>query len=358
MEPILLKKWSEEPNFKNIVLDYNNERIDSNEDYTTNKLRDLRMAGLVHKITRKYAQENIKPGMKVLDCCKLIENKVDEMFKILKPYDNIKKGLGFPVGFSINNCAAHDSATINDKRVIKEDDVIKVDFGTHVNGNIIDSAFTLAFNEKYNSLLSATMEATNKAISMAGIDVPIDDISENIQEVIESYEIELDGKTYPIYAITNLGGHTIEPYKIHSGKLLLCGLHSKTNSRMEEGEVWAIETFASTGGRNVVNSSDEITHFSLENTSPNLNNFRLQAPKNVFKFIKNTKKTLPFSDRYVVDNFKGKGSLFGLRKLAKDGIVKCHPPLITKKGSFTSQLEHTLIIKEYGKEILSHGEDY
>ena len=35
---------------------------------------------------------------------------------------------------------------------------------------------------------------------------------------MESYEIELDGKVYPIKPVRNLNGHSIEPYRIHAGK--------------------------------------------------------------------------------------------------------------------------------------------
>lgn len=35
------------------------------------------------------------------------------------------------------------------------------DFGTHINGHIVDSAFTVAFNPKYNPLLDAVKAATN-----------------------------------------------------------------------------------------------------------------------------------------------------------------------------------------------------
>ena len=41
---------------------------------------------------------------------------------------------------------------------------------------------------------------------MAGIDVRLCDVGEAIQEVMESYEIELDGKTYRIKSIRNLNG--------------------------------------------------------------------------------------------------------------------------------------------------------
>lgn len=89
----------------------------------------------------------------------------------------------------------------------------KIDFGVHINGRIIDCAWTVAFNPKYDELLKAVREATNTGIKVreinsftfhsnsimqtAGIDVRLCDMGEAIQEVMESYEIELDGKVYP-----------------------------------------------------------------------------------------------------------------------------------------------------------------
>ena len=65
-----------------------------------------------------------------------------------------------------------------------------------ISGRIIDCAFTLTFDDKYDQLLKAVKDATNTGIKEAGIDVRLCDIGEAIQEVMESYEVELDGKTY------------------------------------------------------------------------------------------------------------------------------------------------------------------
>jgi len=35
---------------------------------------------------------------------------------------------------------------------------------------------------------------------------------------MESYEVEIKGKTYKIKSVRNLNGHTIAPYRIHAGK--------------------------------------------------------------------------------------------------------------------------------------------
>ena len=44
------------------------------------------------------------------------------------------------------------------------------------------------------------------------------DVGEAIQEVMESYEVELDGKVHRVKAIRNLNGHSIAAYNIHAGK--------------------------------------------------------------------------------------------------------------------------------------------
>ncbi len=72
------------------------------------------------------------------------------------------------------------------------------------------------------------------------------DIGAAVQEVMESYEVEIGGKIFPVKAVRGLGGHDIKRYRIHGDKQVP---FVKNNSRdkMEEGEVFAIETFGSTG---------------------------------------------------------------------------------------------------------------
>jgi methionyl aminopeptidase len=72
------------------------------------------------------------------------------------------------------------------------------------------------------------------------------DIGAAIQEAMESYEVEIRGTTYPVKAIRNLTGHDILDYSIHGTKAVpIVKGHDQT--KMEEGDVFAIETFGSTG---------------------------------------------------------------------------------------------------------------
>lgn len=56
--------------------------------------------------------------------------------------------------------------------------MIKIDFGTHVKGILVDCAFTVAFNPVYDDLLKAVKDATDTGIKAAGIDVMLCEVGE------------------------------------------------------------------------------------------------------------------------------------------------------------------------------------
>lgn len=62
--------------------------------------------------------------------------KLEEMNRKLVAADGLKCGIAFPTGCSLNHVAAHYTPNNGDDTVLGEDDVMKVDFGTHVNGKL------------------------------------------------------------------------------------------------------------------------------------------------------------------------------------------------------------------------------
>ena len=72
------------------------------------------------------------------------------------------------------------------------------------------------------------------------------DVSADIQETMESYEVEIRGKTLPVKAVRNITAHNIQHYRIHGGKSIPF-VKNSDQTKMEEGEVFAIETFGTTG---------------------------------------------------------------------------------------------------------------
>lgn len=190
------------------------DRFTNEEKRTLDRLhediyQELRQAAEAHRQTRKYIQNWVKPGMTMIEICEELESTARRLIG----EKGLEAGLAFPTGCSRNHCAAHYTPNAGDPTVLEYDDVCKIDFGTHINGRIIDCAFTLTFNPKYDKLKEAVRDATNTGIREAGIDVRLCDIGAAIQEVMESYEIDLDGKTYQVKSIRNLNGHSISPYR-------------------------------------------------------------------------------------------------------------------------------------------------
>lgn len=261
-------------------------------------LSDYRQAAETHRQVRQWAQGWIKPGMGLTEIANGIEDSVRALVghSGLEEGDAIVAGMGFPLGLNLNDVAAHYSPNAGNKMVFGQDDVMKIDIGVHVNGRIVDSAFTMAFEPKYDPLLEAVKAATNTGIREAGIDARLGEIGAAIQETMESYEMEINGTTYPIKAIRNLNGHTIHHYSIHGDKSVPI-VKSDDQTKMEEGDVFAIETFGSTGN-GYVRDQGEVSHYALIKDAPKVD-LRLSSAKSLLTTIKKNFSTLPWCRRYL-----------------------------------------------------------
>jgi len=318
----------------------------------TDWIDDCRLGAEIHRQVRMNAQKNIRPGMLLREVAELVEDTA----RLLVEEKGLDAGLGFPCGTSINHCAAHYTANPGDEDVLQSGDVMKVDFGVHINGRIIDCAWTWCDDPVKQPLLDAVRAATNAGIAAAGIDVRLADIGSAIQEVMESYEVEIDGEVYPVQSVENLCGHSIEPYIIHAGKSvpIVGGRGGEYGRRMEEGEVFAIETFGTTGRGTVLEDGD-CSHFMVE---PGVKaNIRLKAGRKLLNLIKQNFGTLAFCRRWISRlGMPNHGA--ALNSLVRAGIVNEYPPLMDVPGSFVAQYEHTILLKPTGKEIVSRGPDY
>ena len=286
----------------------------------------------------------------MIEICQRLEAKTRELILA----SGLNCGWGFPTGCSINHVAAHYTPNYGDTTILNPHDVVKLDFGVHVKGRIIDSAFTIAFDPIYDNLLKASQDGTNVGIQLSGIDARISEISEAIQEAIECYEIELNGKILPIKPVANLNGHSILPYQIHGGKCVPI-VKTPCETRMEENEVYAIETFATTGRGKVVEAGD-CSHY-MKNHERGHVPLRLKNSKTLLYAIDQSFGTLAFCRRWL-DDIGQTRHLIALKSLVDADIIVPYPPLADVKGSYVSQMEHTILLRPTCKEVVSRGPDF
>ncbi|KAJ8114057.1 hypothetical protein OPT61_g3971 [Boeremia exigua] len=320
-------------------------------------LNDYRKAAEVHREVRQHVQAIAKPGVTMSQLADEIEDGVRALVghQATETGDALKAGMGFPTGLCLNNVAAHWTPNPGNKDVVLQyDDVLSVDFGVHVNGRIVDSAFTIAHNPVYDDLLKAVKCATNTGLKEAGIDACMDHISACIQEVMESYEVTIKGKTIPIKAINNITGHNILRYKIHGDKQVPF-VKTRTNQRMEEGDIFAIETFGSTGRGSIRDDVGVYGYGRNENVSAR--GLHHTSAKSLLKLIDDNFGTLVFSRRYL-ERVGAKNYHLGMKSLVANGIVEQYCPLVDVPGSYVAQFEHTVLLRPNCKEIISRGDDY
>jgi methionyl aminopeptidase len=316
-------------------------------------LPDLREGGTIHEQVRGWCLESgfVHPGVKLWDMCGGIEEAVRRQVI----FDPPVRGLAFPCGCSLNNCAAHYSpVSREDSTVLGPSDVMKIDFGVSINGNITDSAFTVCFDPRFEPLIEASRCGTNTGIRLSGPDARISEISKAIEEVICSYQLELDGHIYPIRPVCNLTGHQMSTYRVHSGKFIPIigdrpGMSPNTD-RMELGEVYALETFATTGKGQVFDDG-ATSHFML---APKYAPLKKGSGKDLADCIQRNFKTLAFCQRFLERAGQRSYSTV-LSQLIRQKVVDPYPPLSDVKGSWVSQHEHSFAILAKGREVFSRS---
>uniref|UniRef100_A0A6C0IWA8 Peptidase M24 domain-containing protein n=1 Tax=viral metagenome TaxID=1070528 RepID=A0A6C0IWA8_9ZZZZ len=318
-------------------------------------LENYKIAGEIHKHTQNWIKSNIKVGMKLLNICNSIENNIRNEYKKLYIEKQVNDCIAFPTGICINNIAAHYTPDINDNKVLKKDDVCKIDFGVHINGCIIDSAFTIDFSENYENLLLASKDAVEKVIDNLGVGVRFRELSDISKEIVESYEIEKNGILERVKCIENITGHDILPWKIHGEKMFYSVPQLNDNQKVEEDDVLAIEIYTTTGNSQCIMNQDTKTysHYMLNDKSKTKKTFTPETTKLLNNIYRNF-RTLPFCPRYmynvnnILDNSKS------YRELFVNGYLNIYPVLYdVDYNCRIAQFEETVYIGEKSNIVLS-----
>ena len=372
--------WKFEKTYPNIFMNCDLDTVENKTfrpftHYEENDFTDInfRKAAEVHKLVRNEVRPKLINNAKIKDIVEYTEERILELLGHDRKTYFTKKtnsGIAFPVGVSVNNVIAHDSALLQDERRIVDGDVVKFDFGVHIEGCIIDSAFTHIvgansdtsnepYNEPYNELLNASKDATYSAIALSGPDARLYEISEIIQEVICSYEVPIDYgiRELDIVPVQGLGGHNILPYKVHGGKLILSVPDESVQEglKMDEGEIYAIETYATTGSGTMTQEKDiDLCSHYVVNSECKAKQF---LKKNqAYKSVEN-RNGLPFTLSWCDRSHKKYPK--DLANSLKMGDIQAFPILRdTNVDAYVSQFEHTIRIRDSCVEIYSLGDDY
>ena len=280
-------------------------------------LDKYREAGTIaSKILREGAKE-VRPGASYLDIVESIESRV------------IEEGaaLAFPLNLSLNEDAAHDTASPGDTRIFAKGDVAKLDLGVQIDGYIADTATTIDLGAN-TLLVEASRQALDAAISIIRPGVTAGDLGKAVQSEIESRGYR---------PISNLTGHGLGQYVLHRSPTIP-NVAINGGVMLEEGMVFAIEPFATTGSGHVMEKTRKEIYSQI---SPKP--VRIPAGRAILEQVKE-RRGLPFSRRWLAERKLD----LALPTLLRSQILHVYPVLSDVPGSLVSQAEHTIIVTADG----------
>ena len=286
-------------------------------------IEDYKKAGKIAAEVREDARKRYHVGETLLSICERVEGMIREHGA--EP--------AFPCNVSLNEIAAHYTAEPNDHGLVKDGDVLKIDIGVHVNGYIADTAVTVCYNPKYDSLVSATELALQEAVKIVKADVKASEIG----KVVERTASRIGFK--PIH---NLSGHSLAQYTIHAGKSIP-NIWTLGTFSLTPNEAYAIEPFLTTKDGSGVVYNGKVKNIHTIATRKRTGDKNADA---FLDYLWNRFKTLPFTLRWALKDYEEKEARKMLEFLVKKKSVRSYPILVEGNGKFVAQAEHTLIPTE------------
>ncbi len=289
-------------------------------------------AGKIAAQVRREGAKRFVPGASCVEVMDFCEKRILE--------------LGGQIAWAqmaLNEVAAHYCPEDDDKTILKEGDLAKIDIGVHIDGYIADTAMTVEVgkSKKYQDLIKTSQKALNAAIKLSRPGC-------QLWELGEAQYSEAEAAGFKI--VRNLSGHKLDQYVIHSG-VSIPTFNNKEKTELKEGWQIAIEPFI-TNGVGLIKESAKATIFMVER----IKGVRSPAARKILEEVK-PQNGLPFTTRWLTRKF-GKGTTaLGMRELLQSEIVRAYPPLPEVAGGMVAQTEHSLIVKDKPIVYTRHEDD-
>jgi methionyl aminopeptidase len=225
---------------------------------TRDDIDGLREAGKrMAEVVRKVLAE-VRPGVSSMELERVareVTRRVAAVPAFLGYKD--KKGPAYPAALcvSVNNEIAHSPPKA--EKILKEGDVVTIDFGLSYKGYCMDTAHTLGIGE-VDSEAKNLIEGTRVALSRAIVAAKAGDMVGDIGAVVEA-----TAKRYKLSVVKELRGHGIgrsvheAPHVPNFGK-------AGEGEKLVEGMVLALEPIFAEGSGALVDGSDGFTYVTKD----------------------------------------------------------------------------------------------
>mmetsp|Transcript_15221 Transcript_15221/g.18828 ORF Transcript_15221/g.18828 Transcript_15221/m.18828 type:complete len:405 (-) Transcript_15221:37-1251(-) len=285
----------------------------------------------------------IKPGKQVVSACafgdSVIEKQCESVFKSKK----IEKGIAFPTCISLNETVCHYSPLLSESVEFKEGDLVKVDFGVHIDGYIAVSAHSFICQAEPGKITGKAADLMLAAYTAAEAASKLIKPGNSNTAVTEAIE-----KTAACYGVKPCRGVLMHQMKrfVIDGNHVIIG-REETDQKVESFEfepfqVYTVDVFMSTGEGNPIQREARTTVF--KRAVDQSYRLRMKASRYVFNEVNKRFPTLPFTIR-ALDEKQGR---MGVVECVKHDLLHAYPVLAEKEGELVAHFKFTLLLLPSG----------
>jgi methionyl aminopeptidase len=319
-----------------VIKGYSKVNLQSGEPLSlrsTNKasheLECYRKAGKIASAVRKEVSRLVQPKKPIIEICEETENMIRRM----------GGAPAFPTNVSVDHVTAHYTSPPDDETLVPADGLVKVDLGASIVGYLSDTAITVDLSGKEIAMVDTAEKALKAAISIIKAGTNVDQVGRTISNTIASAGFK---------PISNLTGHSLARFELHSGKSVP-NVPTHAGQVVREGEILAIEPFVTrANGKGYVKDTGSTYIFSCTESTPQTNS-NDAADAELLTVLRKRFSRLPFALRWLSSDF----DLKRFRRLIRSGSVISYPVLVEAGKSVVAQAEHTVLVKKYGCDVLT-----
>jgi methionyl aminopeptidase len=293
------------------------------------QLEAYRKAGKIASMVRKEVARLVQPRKRIIEICE----ETESMIRRLGGFP------AFPTNVSIDHVAAHYTSPPGDETIIPEDGLVKVDLGASIDGYLSDTEVTVDLSGKEIAMVDTAERALRAAISIIKAGIDVNQVGKTISDTITGAGFK---------PISNLTGHSLARYELHSGTSVP-NVPTRSGHVMREGEIYAIEPFVTKpDGKGYVKDTDSAFIFSCSEMESRVNQNDDPDVKLLTELRRRFGK-LPFALRW----FDLDLDLKQFRKLVRSGSIASYPVLVEGGKRIVAQAEHTVLVKKHECDVLT-----
>ncbi|KAK7872180.1 hypothetical protein R5R35_001741 [Gryllus longicercus] len=315
------------------------------EDLVVTKYK---MAGDIVNRVLKQVIDKCVAGASVREICEFGDSVLtEETSKVFKKEKELKKGIAFPTSVSVNNCICHFSPSASEPDyTLKDEDVVKVDLGAHIDGFIAVVAHTVVIGassenrvkgRRADAVLAAHF-ASEAALRLLKPGNETYTITDAVQKVAESF------KCKPIEGMLS---HQLKQFKIDGEKTIIqnpTDAQKKEHEKFEFAthEVYAMDVLISTGegvGREID------TRVTIYKKTDETYQLKLKASRAFYSEVTHKHGSMPFNLRGFEDVTKAR---MGVVECVNHKLIEPFQVLYERNGEIVAHFKFTVLLMPNG----------